>query len=427
LQVPGDKSISHRALMFSLLADGECHVSRLSPAQDCQSTIACLRALGVTIEADRQIPGEYILHSRGVDRLQTPRTTLDAGNSGTTIRLLSGLLSGSPITCTLDGDSSLRSRPMARVLNPLAQMGAQFTYLQTQGCPPFSIKGGTLQGRRFTLQVASAQVQTALLLAGLHADGETVVELPAPVRDHTERMLRFIGVPFNQSNQSSSSNALWTGVKKLSSPVPAYSITVAGDISSAAFFMVAAACTPGSDITLTNVGMNSGRTLVIAVLQEMGAEINVLNDREVCGEPVADIRVRGTGTLAGTLIAGDRIAAGIDELPILALAGALCKGTFAVRDAQELRVKESDRLSAITGNLTRAGANVVQFDDGFEIKGTGMLPGGSQWSSFADHRMAMTGMVASLLCQSPLCIDDIECAAVSYPQFNDDLQKLVAL
>jgi 3-phosphoshikimate 1-carboxyvinyltransferase len=405
--------------MFSLLAEGECHVSRLSPAEDCRSTIGCLQALGVTVEPLGQEPGAYKLLSSGVHRLLTPSSTLDAGNSGTTIRLLSGLLSGAPITCTLDGDNSLRSRPMARVLDPLSEMGAAFTYLQKPGCPPFSIKGAALQGRHFNLKVASAQVQTALLLAGLHAEGETVIELPAPVRDHTERMFRYIGVPFAQPNP------LTTSVKKLVSPVPAYRLSVAGDISSAAFFMVAAACSPGSDITLTNVGMNSGRTLVISVLEEMGADIKVLNQRDVCGEPVADIRVRGGDRLGGTVIDGERIAAGIDEIPILALAGALCLGTFAVRDAQELRVKESDRLSAICNNFQRAGAQVVQYEDGFEINGTGTLRGDGDWLTFGDHRLAMTGMVASMLSQSPLNIDDMKCAAVSYPQFAADLAKLI--
>jgi 3-phosphoshikimate 1-carboxyvinyltransferase len=403
--------------MFSLLAKGTCRISRLSPAQDCQSTIACLTSLGVEIELVG--PGEYTVTSAGLDRLVAPTVPLDAGNSGTTIRLLSGLLAGANLSATLDGDASLRKRPMARVLKPLAEMGLHVEYLEKDGCPPFRIQGGHLQGRHFDLPMASAQVQTALLLAGLQSSGETSVTLPHVARDHTERMLRYIGVPFERIDE------LTTKVERLKTPVRPFEITVAGDISSAAFFMVAAACLPGSNVVLTDVGMNSGRTLVIDVLREMGASVIVDRQQEVCGEPVARISVRGTASLRGVTIAGPRVAAGIDELPILALAGPFCKGTLSVRDAHELRVKESDRIAAIAQNLQPAGAQIRQCEDGFDIVGSGGLAGGSPWNSGGDHRLAMTGMVAKILCQKPVTIDDTACAAVSYPGFDKDLSSLI--
>jgi 3-phosphoshikimate 1-carboxyvinyltransferase len=419
LQVPGDKSISHRALMFSLLAAGDCQVDGLSPAQDCQSTIACLRALGVSIEPSGSGAGSYIIYSPSLSRLSKPKSTLDAGNSGTTIRLLSGLLAGSNVTCTLDGDESLRKRPMARILEPLSQMGAKISYLEKHDCPPFTISGAALSGRSFELAVASAQVQTAVLLAGLHADGTTSVRLPSAVRDHTERMFKYIGVPFQQDGP------LNTSVTRLDKAVPGYSLTVAGDISSAAFFMVAAACTPGSDLNLTQVGMNSGRTLVIDVLKEMGADVSVENRRDLCGEPVADLHVKGAKRLSGATVAGDRIAAGIDEIPVLALAGALGEGNFSVRDAHELRVKESDRLAAIVQNFRSAGAEVEEFEDGFQIRGRAGLAGDSPWQTHGDHRLAMTGLLASVLAAAPLKIDDVACAAVSYPGFQTDLSSVM--
>lgn len=359
------------------------------------------------------------MRSRGLAGLVQPDRPLDAGNSGTTMRLLAGMLAGVALSISFDGDRSLRQRPMARVLSPLAEMGLQVRYDERDGYPPFAIKGGKLTGCKFELPIASAQVQTALLLAGLQSDAKTTVTLPHPVRDHTERMLRFIGVPFDQPDP------LTTTVKRLENPVAPYDLTVAGDISSAAFFMVAAACVPGSHVVLTDVGMNSGRTLVIDVLKEMGARVNIGNARDLCGEPVADITVEGAQKLGGATIAGARVAAGIDEIPILALAGAFCHGAFCVRDAGELRVKESDRISAIVNNLQQAGAQITEREDGFDISGSGGLQGASTWHSHGDHRLAMTGMVAALLCNRSVTIDDTACAAVSYPKFGEDLRSVV--
>lgn len=415
LQVPGDKSISHRALIFPVFARGRCKVRRLSPAADCQSTIGCLKALGIKIEQSGA--DDLTIDAPGRKGLQQPQALLDAGNSGTTIRLLSGILAGQAFKSTLDGDHSLRKRPMARVLGLLQEMGATIRYLQNENRAPFEIEGGALHGKTFKLQVASAQVQTALILAGLQAEGHTVVELPALVRDHTERMLKHAGIPFSQ-------NGLSMQVSQLTEDARPFDITVAGDISSAAFFMVASACLPGSELILTDVGLNPGRTLVLEVLQEMGADITVTNKHLDGGEPVGTITVRGGGRLKGVTIGGDRIAAGIDEIPILALAGSLCQGVFSVRDAGELRVKESDRLKLIAENLRSAGATIHELEDGFDIEGADSLRGGSEWQTEGDHRLAMMGLVANVLLSSPVRIDDTDCISVSYPKFADDFAQV---
>lgn len=418
LQVPGDKSISHRALMFALLAEGACNISRLSPAADCQSTIGCLRQLGLEITPDGA--DAYVVKSLGLDALRQPTETLDAGNSGTTIRLLSGILAGRELECQLDGDDSLRSRPMGRVLNAMKEMGARIHYNVKDNHAPFTINGGNLTGKEFTLPVASAQVQTAIVLAGLQADGVTSVELPALVRDHTERMFQHLGVPYKPFGKFGIS------VQRLEGSVKPFALEVPGDISSAAFFMVAAACTPGSELTLPNVGLNEGRTLVLDVLREMGADITVVYAQQDGGEPVGTLVIRGGKQLTGATIGGDRIARGIDEIPALALAGALCNGKLTVQDAQELRVKESDRLEAICSNLKLSGASVTELPDGFILEGKRILQGGSLWKTHHDHRLAMTGLVASSLFKEPVIVDNLDCIAVSYPHFDKDYERLFA-
>jgi 3-phosphoshikimate 1-carboxyvinyltransferase len=417
LPIPGDKSISHRALIFAALTQGTCEVEDLSPAEDVRSTARCLEKLGLQTKFS-SFRSECTVVSPGLSGLSAPSEILDAGNSGTTIRLLSGLVAGQSFAATFDGDASLRGRPMGRVLKPLETMGASISYKERDNYPPFTIAGGNLAAQAFELPVASAQVQTAILLAGLQADGETVVKLPSTVRDHTTKFFSFMGVPFSHTDLSVS-------VKKLTKPAAPYSVQVPGDISSAAFFMVAAACLPGSDITLKNVGINPGRTLVIDILQEMGVEVTVIRKEHPTGEPVADIRVRYSERPLGTQIDGTTIATGIDEIPILALAGTVCAGIFTVRDAEELRVKESDRIAAIVANLKRAGAQITEHPDGMEITGQPRLAGGSNWETFGDHRLSMTGMIASIICEKPVIIDDVGCAAVSYPQFEKDLAKLL--
>lgn len=418
LTVPGDKSISHRALIFSAFSRGESRIFNCSPAQDVQSSADCLAKLGLRIERKGNgHHGEFLIHSDGVDALKAPSEILDAGNSGTTIRLMSGLVAGRPFTCKFDGDSSLRRRTMKRIFDPLAEMGAKVD-ATSNTYAPFEITGGALQGKSFELKVASAQVEACILLAGLQAQGETRVSAPYTVRDHTRRMFSHLAIPCETADGALS-------VKRLSEPVKPFELTVPSDISSAAFFMVAAACCEGSDITLKNVGMNPGRTLIIDVLKNMGASINVENEREVSGEPVADIHVRYNGRLNGIAVSEERIASGIDELPVLAIAGALCDGEFLVSGAEELRHKESDRIKSLCDNLKNAGVDVDEKPDGFLIRGKCSIPGGSPWSSHGDHRLAMTALIASTVFENAVKIDDVDCIAVSYPTFQQDLASLV--
>jgi 3-phosphoshikimate 1-carboxyvinyltransferase len=423
LQVPGDKSISHRALIFAALSRGVCKVYGLSPAFDCVSSADCLKQVGLAFE--RRSPSgngrreaALLVTSPGLDGLVTPNAPLFAGNSGTTIRLLAGLLAGRPFRSEFDGDDSLRRRPMARVLKHLQRMGAKVSYLDKENYPPFAVEGGHLQGLEFELEQASAQVQTAILLAGLQADGRTTVRLPRVVRDHTARMFKFIGVPFEQEGETVIT------VSRLEQPVAPYTLDVPADTSSAAFFMVASACLPGSEVLLTNVAMNPGRDLVVQVLRELGAKIEIVQTRELCEEPVADLLVHGSRLNGKVIISGERLASGIDEIPILALAAALSEASLEVKDAAELRVKESDRLAAIVDNLKSAGADINETETGFEIRGHGGLSGGSNWQAFDDHRMAMTGIIAGMAAQQAINVDNESCVAVSYPEFIHDLKRL---
>lgn len=418
--MPGDKSITHRALMFACLTTGTSKIEGLSPAHDCLSTVACLRSTGVDIELldDTDTP-TAIVNSRGLQGIGAPTAILDAGNSGTTIRLLSGLLAGRPHEYEFDGDASLRKRPMKRVLTRIAEMGAEISWVKTEGLAPFRIKGGDLTGKTFDLDVASAQVETAILLAGLQASGKTTVKLPFPARDHTRRMFTYLGIPFDAADE------LTTSVTSIDSEIPAKDMVVPADISSAAFFMVAAAIIPGSSITLKNVGINPGRTLILDVLSRMNADIKVIGVNSLSGEPVADIRVRYNGELSSATVTGEEIARGIDEIPILALAGALCKGELSVSGAEELRHKESDRLALIANNLRGAGAEIDLREDGFTVRGGQRLKGGSHWATADDHRLAMTGLVAQLVCDENLELEETESPRISYPNFANDLKSLM--
>lgn len=419
LAVPGDKSISHRALIFSALCTGDISITGLSPAEDCRSTTTCMTALGLQIEPVNGRPDHLLVRAPGLDALTAPKSVLDAGNSGTTMRILSGLVAGQPFTSRFDGDASLRRRPMSRVLALLSEMGATVEY-ERNGYAPFSIHGKKLKGREFNLSVASAQVQTALLLAGLQAEGTTIVTLPQVARDHTLRMFQHMGVLFEQEQPNS------VKVSSLNHTLKGFDIEVPADISSAAFFMVGAACLEGSDVLLTNCGVNPGRTLIVEVLKRMGADIQLQNERLISGEPVADIRVRWCGRLQGATVSGDEIASGVDEIPILAIAGALCDGPFVVEGAEELRHKESDRLEAITTNLRNAGADVADREDGFVIRGQSKLKGAAAWKTHNDHRLAMTGLIANLVCDQPIEIEETESIKISYPTFQTDLKKLLS-
>ena len=420
LAVPGDKSITHRALIFACLTTGTSKIEGLSPAHDCLSTVACLRSMGVDIVV---LEGEErptaIVNSKGWQGIGNPSGILDAGNSGTTIRLLSGFVAGRPYEYEFDSDASLRKRPMKRVLTRVAEMGAEVSWLKNEGLAPFRIKGGMLEGKTFELDVASAQVETALLLAGLQANGKTIVKLPFPARDHTRRMFHYLGIPFESADE------LTTSVKEISDTIPARDMVVPADISSAAFFMVAAAIIPGSSITLKNVGINPGRTLVLDVLSRMNADIKVIGVNSLSGEPVADIRVSYNGRLSSAAITAEEIARGIDEIPILALAGAFCDGELSVAGAEELRHKESDRLQLIADNMRGAGAEIDLREDGFTIRGSKRLKGGSRWATADDHRLAMTGLVANLICQEELELEETESPRISYPHFAADLNSLL--
>ena len=432
IRVPGDKSISHRALIFSLLTAGTSKITGLSPAQDCVSSIDCLSQFGLTIESEvnggaisspnsTSTQNTIVLTSPGLFGLKSPKSPLFAGNSGTTMRLLAGAAAGQAFITCFDGDESLSKRPMLRVLEPLMQMGAQVNWAGSMGYAPFAITGGNLKGIDYHIPTASAQVQTALLLAGLQSSGQTVISVTGSVRDHTVRLFRYIGVPHEASADGTS-----IAVTQLIKPLPPFQVDVPADISSCAFFMVAAVLLPGSAVHLMDVGINPGRRLVIDVLKSMGADIVLKNMREVAGEPVADIVAKWSGRLCGATIGGEEIASGIDEVPILALAGALCQGQFSVSGASELKVKESDRLTAIVGNLKGAGAKIIQLEDGFEIEGQETLAGGSHWQSFSDHRLAMTGFIANLISKKPIVVDDVDCVAISYPSFQNDLNRLLS-
>lgn len=406
--------------MFACLTTGTSKIEGLSPAHDCLSTVACLRSTGVDIELldDTDTP-TAIVNSKGLQGIGAPTAILDAGNSGTTMRLLSGLLAGRPHEYEFDGDASLRKRPMKRVLTRVAEMGAEISWVKSEGLAPFRIKGGNLTGKTFDLDVASAQVETAILLAGLQASGKTTVQLPFPARDHTRRMFTYLEIPFEAADE------LTTRVSAIEDEIPSKDMVVPADISSAAFFMVAAAVIPGSSITLKNVGINPGRTLILEVLSRMNADIKVIGVNSLSGEPVADIRVRYNGELSSAAVTGEEIARGIDEIPILALAGALCKGELSVSGAEELRHKESDRLALIANNLRAAGAEIDLREDGFTIKGSDRLKGGSHWATADDHRLAMTGLVAQLVCDESLELEETESPRISYPNFADDLKSLL--
>ncbi|MBZ0187412.1 MAG: 3-phosphoshikimate 1-carboxyvinyltransferase [Candidatus Obscuribacterales bacterium] len=416
LKVPGDKSVTHRALIFSSFAYGRVEINNASSAADCNNTAQCLSRLGLSIDGK---DGGYVVNCCGIESLVESDEILDCGNSGTTMRLLAGILAGRPIRSTLDGDRSLRSRTMKRIIEPLSQMGARFE-TSNGDFAPFSLTGGSLSGTKFDLQIASAQVETCVLLAGLQADGVTQVRVPQVVRDHTRRMFAHIGVPFESPDKHNIS------VRRLEKPLAPFAIEVPADLSSAAFFLVAASLIEGSDIVLTAVGVNPGRTLVLSVLEEMGVSLERSNQRFFAAEPVVDLRVRHMGRLQGTRVGADRVSAGIDELPILALCGSLCQGQFEVSGALELRHKESDRIKALCDNLKAAGVEVVEHDDGFSINGAKSVPGGSLWRTHGDHRLAMTGRIASLVFDQPVELDYPDCIEVSYPEFSRDLSKLLS-
>jgi len=411
LEVPGDKSISHRAVMLAAMTNGTCVIRGFLASEDCLCTVAAMRALGIPIES----ADETTLIIHGKRRVFTPpRHDIDCGNSGTTMRLMAGILAGQPFRSRLIGDGSLSKRPMRRVIEPLTQMGAQITAEGKDGRPPLVIEGGNLQPIDYVSPVASAQVKSAVLFAGMFAKGRTSVTEPAQSRNHTERMLEYFLIRPQKNDLTVSLHGGQTPESR--------DFQVPGDISSAAFWLVAAAAQPRSHLLIKNVGLNETRTGVLAVLVRMGAQVREIVENEEA-EPLGVIEVRGA-RLKGTEIGGKDISNVIDELPILAVAAALATGSTVIRDAGELRVKETDRLAAIATNLRAMGAQVQETEDGLNIAG-GVPLHGARVDSFGDHRIAMAFAIAGLFAEGETIVCNVDCVNTSYPGFYQTLERIL--
>lgn len=412
IEVPGDKSISHRAVMLGSLARGTTRVKHFLMGADCLSTIECFKAMGA--EFTREDKDTIVVRGRGLNGLDEPQDVLNVGNSGTTIRLMSGILAGQHFYSTVTGDSSIRKRPMGRVTGPLKQMGARIWGRQNGTLAPLAVQGGDLSPIAYKSPVSSAQVKSAILLAGLYANGRTTVEEPQKSRDHTERMLAYLGAEIDVQDRL----VTVTGKPQLEGR----EVTVPGDISSAAFFMVAAAVIPGASIRINNVGINPTRTGIIDVLNNMGAGIEIVNERTVNEEPVGDILVRGS-ELHGTVIDGDLIPRLIDEVPALTVAAALAQGETLVRDAAELKVKETNRITTVISEFSKIGAKIEELPDGMRISG-GSSFHSAVCNSHGDHRIAMSLAIAGLTAKDGIIIQDAECINVSFPGFEALLHQI---
>jgi 3-phosphoshikimate 1-carboxyvinyltransferase len=411
--VPGDKSISHRSIMLGAIANGVTVVRGFLRGEDNLSTMHAFRAMGVEINDD----GETIrITGCGLHGLKEPGDVLDCGNSGTTIRLITGLLSGQSFFSVVTGDQYLRKRPMKRVVEPLSRMGARIAGRNGGTLAPLAINGGSLKGIDYQSPVSSAQIKSSLMLAGLYADGETSVSEPSLSRDHSERMFRLFGASLIRNDNGVTVRG---GVE-----LTAQEVTVPGDISSATFFIVAALIAPNSELLIKNVGVNPSRTGVIDILQAMGGNIQLLDEREVSGEPVADILVRSS-RLKGIAITGSVVPRAIDEFPAICVAAAQAEGVTSIRDAKELRVKETDRITAIADNLRKLGITVTETEDGMDITGSEQLLGGTV-GSCGDHRIAMSMSVAALVASSAITVTDIACVATSFPTFFQLLEKVAS-
>ena len=407
IKVPGDKSISHRAVMLGSLANGVTEISGFLKGADCLSTIDCFRKMGIDID----INGENVtVHGNGLRGLKKPDEMLYTGNSGTTTRLLCGILAGQNFDTSITGDASIQKRPMGRVVQPLSMMGAK---IENEYCPLY-ITGTKLHGIDYKMPVASAQVKTAIILAGLYADGETVIHEIEKSRDHTELMLSAMGADLTVDNLDIT--------VKPTNDLTAVNVDVPGDISSAAFFLVLGAIMPNSQITVTNVGINPTRTGIIDVLKDMGADITLENVHTSAGETVANITVRSS-SLKGTTVGGDIIPRLIDELPIIAVAAVFADGQTVIKDAQELKVKETNRIRAVVDEFNKCGIDITETDYVMIING-GKSIHGADFKTYGDHRMAMSLTVLAQLADSESTLDDSDCACVSYPTFFDDFYKL---
>jgi len=411
--VPGDKSISHRAVIIGSLAKGKTRIIEPSRGDDNLRTLNAFRMMG--IEVDEPKVDQLIINGRGLYGLTEPEDVIYAGNSGTTVRLLTGLLTGQRFFSVITGDRYLRKRPMKRVVEPLSSMGAKIWGRENGNFAPLAINGTRLNPIDYVSPIASAQVKSAILLAGLYADGVTKITEPSLSRDHTERMLRFFGANLKRKDNSVSIAG--------GSNLEGRELEIPGDISSAAFFIVAALIIPNSEVFLKRVGVNPSRTGILEVLKKMGANIQLLNEYETWGEPVADILVK-TSRLKGTKIDGDLIPKTIDELPILSLAASVAEGDTVIKDAKELRVKETDRIKAVASELKKFGAEVEEFDDGMRISGKDNLTG-CDCQSFGDHRIAMSLIIAGLMASGKTVVEDTSCIGTSFPEFRDKLFSLI--
>ena len=411
LSVPGDKSISHRAVMFGSLAEGTTEVTNFLQGADCLSTISCFRQMGIDIE---NTPDWILIHGKGLHGLSRPDDILDVGNSGTTTRLMSGILAGQNFDCTVNGDASIQKRPMKRIMTPLSLMGADISSIPGNGCAPLHIQGHPLKAIHYQSPVASAQVKSCVLLAGMYADGITRVTEPVLSRNHSELMLNHFGasVTTEGTTVSIEPDPLLEG----------RSISVPGDISSAAYFIAAGLLVPGSQVLIRNVGVNPTRDGILRVCRAMGADITIMNERADSGEPTADLLVKYS-SLKGIVVEGEIIPTLIDELPVIANLAAFAQGTTIIRDAAELKVKESNRIDVMVENLSRMGADIEGTEDGMIIRGGRPLHG-AEIDSHLDHRIAMSFAVAALAAEGTTTIRDAECVRISYPGFYDDLFSL---
>lgn len=409
--VPGDKSVSHRSVMLGAISKGTTSISNFLEGADCLSTIDCFRKMGIEIERN---PEEILIHGKGLHGLTAPSDILDVGNSGTTVRLLSGILAGQRFSSTLTGDESIQKRPMKRIITPLGAMGGDVKSIRGNDCVPLQIQGRTLKGIHYDSPVSSAQVKSCVLLAGLYADGPTSVTEPYLSRNHSELMLRSFGatVTSKDTTVTIEPGPELTGQK----------LQVPGDISSAAYFIAAGLLVPGSELLIKNVGTNPTRDGILRVCRQMGADIQLLNQREQGQEPTADLLVKYSA-LKGTVIQGGLIPTLIDELPVIAVMAAFADGTTVIKDAQELKVKESNRLDIIVHHLQAMGADVTPTEDGMIIQG-GALLHGAELDSHMDHRIAMSFAVAGLAAEGETTIRRADCVNISYPKFYEDLQSL---
>lgn len=412
IAIPGDKSISHRAVMFGSISEGITEINHFLTGADCLSTIGCFRAMGIDISVNEE---NVIVNGKGLNGLKEPSMTLDCGNSGTTTRLISGILSGQKFSTRLTGDESIQKRPMKRIMTPLSMMGADIKSEKGNGCAPLLINPSSLKGICYESPVASAQVKSSVILAGLYADGETRVNEPKLSRNHTELMLKYFGADITSEGCSA--------IIRPGNDLYGQKINVPGDISSAAYFLVAGLIVPDAEILIKNVGINPTRDGIIRVLKDMGGDISFVNEDYSGAEPVADILVK-TSKLHGTEVSGDIIPTLIDEIPVIAIAAALADGTTIIKDAAELKVKESDRIAVMTENLRACGVDITPTEDGMIINGNGCL-NGAFIKTYKDHRIAMSFAIGNLVSRGDMNLDFPECVTISYPKFYEDVKSLI--